>query len=77
MKKSKSEADESSAGLDIGGLITCKARIETGNVDKSTNGTKLSSVISGIQKEKEERQETQSLLEKQWLDSRDSAVSKG
>uniref|UniRef100_A0A1J3DJH4 Protein TIME FOR COFFEE n=1 Tax=Noccaea caerulescens TaxID=107243 RepID=A0A1J3DJH4_NOCCA len=77
VKKSKSEADESSAGLDIGGLITCKARIETGNVDKSTNGTKLSSVISGIQKEKEERQETPSLLEKQWLDSRDSAVSKG
>lgn len=74
MKKSKSEADESSAGLEIGGLSTCKSRIETGNVDKSTNGTKLSSVISDIQKEKEERQET---LEKQWLDSRDSAVSKG
>ncbi|CAA7030459.1 unnamed protein product [Microthlaspi erraticum] len=76
VKKSKPEGDDSSAGLEIGGLITCKARIETGNVDKTTNGTNISPVISDIPKYIERRQETPStldgVLEKQWLDSRDS-----
>ncbi|EFH54760.1 hypothetical protein ARALYDRAFT_486820 [Arabidopsis lyrata subsp. lyrata] len=37
------------------GLITCKARGESANIDKLTNGTKTSLVVAHIHKEKEPR----------------------
>ncbi|CAH2062992.1 unnamed protein product [Thlaspi arvense] len=80
-KKLKTGGDDSSAGVEIGGLVTCKARIETGlsaNIDQSTNGTKTSSVVTDTLEEKQARQETPNILDGvQRQASLDSAVSKG
>ncbi|CAL9245302.1 unnamed protein product [Arabidopsis halleri] len=56
-------------GVENCGLITCKARIDSANTDKSTKGTKTSLVaFADIHKEKEPRQDKERL---------DSEVSKG
>jgi len=45
------------AGVEICGLFTCKARFDSANIDKSTNGAKTSLVVaSDIVDEKEPRQ---------------------
>ncbi|XP_019093659.1 PREDICTED: protein TIME FOR COFFEE-like isoform X2 [Camelina sativa] len=68
-KKLKTEGDDSSSGVEI----ACNARIcDSSNIDKSTtDGTKPSSAVSDIHKEKENevRQQTRTML--------DSEVSKG
>ncbi|XP_024012791.1 protein TIME FOR COFFEE isoform X2 [Eutrema salsugineum] len=67
--KLKTEGEDSSAGLEMGGLISCKAtRIETANNERETT-----SLASDIQQEREARQETPGRLD----GVLDSAVSKG
>lgn len=72
-KKLKLEGDDSSAGVVIGGLNTCTARIQTGNLANTDKSSK-----SDIHKEKEVRQVTASILDGVQEDQRlDSAMSIG